>query len=276
MTLPDQSFGIVAPHEHAEREDHAWAVEIPDHPSRTESEAFRRAKNAAHKILAAVREQDPGGMLAFLAGPAEAHPQAHHAGSLWLFDGAGWFMVLNTCGVEWSAQWSADPARIDVLRQNARRLYVRFPETLAELGKLGYPEAAQILSEPVTDAAGVARWTDSLFNACVMLSAPLHTGVVHGGQTGGWHHYPKSVWDQQVTKAADFTLWVTAGDGVEAAVAPVAPRGSGDGRVSVLYAAPGSELHRQQREAHAAGKPHILEADHPLAMQAFAGQQDPA
>lgn len=261
-------------HTHVEREDEPWAVEIQDHPGRTESEGFRRSKVTAHKILAAVREQDPDGTLAFLAGPAEAHPQAHHAGSLWVFDGSGWFQVLNVAGVEWAAQWSADASKIDALRQNAQRLYVRFPETLDELAELGYPEARAILSEPVTNAAGVARWTDSLFNATVMLSAGLHSGVVGTGQTGGWHRYPKSIWDMQATKRDDFTLWVTAGEGITAVVAPVAPHGSGDGRVSVLYAEPGSELHRQQQEAHAKGEPHILEAGHPLAVQAFKGQEE--
>src|SRR5581483_82160 len=261
------------PGTHVEREDDRWAVEIADHPGRTESPEFRKAKETAHRILAAVREQDPGGMLAFLAGPAAGRPQAHHAGSLWLHDGHGWFLVLSVCGVEWSAQFSASSARVDELRATARRLYLRFPKTLDELQKLGYPEAARILSEPITDADGVARWTDSLFNACVMLSAPLHSGTVHGGQTGGWHHYPKSVWDQQVTKTDGFTLWVTGGDGLEAAVTPVAPPGSGDGRVEVVYAHPASELHRQMTEAHAAGQRHILEADNPLAEQAFAGQE---
>ncbi len=257
--------------EHAEREDHAWAVEIPDHPGRTETPEFRRAKQAAHKILACVRSQQDAGMLTFLAGSAQP-PQAHHAGSLWVHDGTGWFLLLNVCGVEWSAQWSADPAKIDVLRGNACRLYARFPETLDELDRAGYPEARGILSEPVTGAATVARWTDSLFNACVMLSPALHTGVVTGSaQAGGWHHYPKSIWDMQVTKRDDFTLWVSDG-GTPAAVAPAAPPGSGDGRVHVLWAAPGTDLHRQQQAAHAAGHPHVLAADHPLAVQAFGRQ----
>jgi hypothetical protein len=192
-----------------------------------------------------------------------------------VFDGDGWFLLLNVCGVEWSAQWSADPEKVDALRRNAQRLYARFPGTLDELDRLGYTEARAILSEPITDHDGVARWTDSLFNSCVMLSPPLHTGVVSGGkQAGGWHHYPKSVWDMQATKRDDFTLWVTDAGGHPAAVAPVSRRGSGDGRVSVLWAHPGSELHEAQQESHAAGEPHILDASHPLAVQAFAQQQE--
>lgn len=199
--------------------------------------------------------------------------QAHHAGSLWVFDSGGWFLLLNVCGVEWSAQWAADAGKVDALRQNAQRLYARFPETLAEMERLGYAECREILATPITDHAGVARWTDSLFNACVPLSPGMHMGVVSQRQAiGGWHHYPKSIWDSQVTKRDDFALWVTDEEGNPAAVAPVGHPGSGDGRVHVLWAKPGSALHRQREEAHAAGKAHVLGADHPLAQQAFGSQ----
>lgn len=200
--------------------------------------------------------------------------QAHHAGSLWVHDGDGWFLLLNVAGVEWSAQWAADPARVDELRRNARRLYARFPETLDELERLGYTEARTILDTPITDHAGVARWTDSVFNACVMLSPGLHQGIIsaRNQDTGGWHHYPKSIWDQQITKRADFQLWVVDEEGYAAAVAPVAPPGSGDARVHVLYATPGSALHQAQQESAVAGHLHVLEADHPLARQAFSRQ----
>jgi len=199
--------------------------------------------------------------------------QAHHAGSLWCFDGHEWFLLLNVAGVEWSAQWSADPAHVDELRANAARLYARFPETLTELDRLGYPEARQIISEPITDAAGVARWTDSLFNACVPLSAALHMGVVSDRlPVGGWHHYPKSIWDIQVTKRDDFRLWVTDDEGHPVAVAPAGERGSGDGRVHVLWATPGTAVHAAHQAAAEAGKRLTLAADHPLAVQAFARQ----
>jgi Family of unknown function (DUF6424) len=42
--------------------------------------------------------------------------------------------MRNIAGIEWSAQFCADPAEVDVLRQNARRLYARYPEAVAELG----------------------------------------------------------------------------------------------------------------------------------------------
>lgn len=50
--------------EHTEHEGHSWEVEIPDHPARTETEGFRRAKKAAREIMATVQT----GLLAFLAG----------------------------------------------------------------------------------------------------------------------------------------------------------------------------------------------------------------
>ena len=260
------------PGTHVEHETDDWSVSIPDHPGRTESEAFRRAKDALHKILAAVRAQQDGSpLIASVAGSGAV--QAHHAGSLWVFAGGSWSLLLNTCGVEWSAQWAADPERVDLLRRNAAQLYARFPETLDELERLGYGEARQIISEPVTDAAGVARWTDSLFNSCVPLTAGLHQAYPSAQkQVAGWHHVPKSIWDQQITRRADFQLWVQDSEGHPAAVVPVAPRGSGDGRVAVLWAHPGSALHRAHEHVTSQGQPHILPADHALARQAFAAQ----
>lgn len=260
--------------EHTEHEDHGWTVDIKDHPKRTESEGFRRSKDTAHKILAQIRQQDPGGLLATLAGPSGV--QAHHAGSLFLFLDGDWFMVLSPAGVEWCAQWGASPEHVDWLRRNAQAVYERFPETLAELTKLGYAEAAQILSEPITGQAGVARWTDSIFNSCVLLSPALHQGIVSTKQqVAGWHHYPKSAWDMQVTAWPDFQVFVVDEHGYEHAVAPVGPRGSGDARVRVVHSHPASPLHAEHMAHEAAGEEHVLEADHPLAQQAFS-QQVPA
>lgn len=52
---------------HTEREDHPWEVDIPDHPGRTETKAFRRAKTTAHAILAAARKDPAAGLLVALA-----------------------------------------------------------------------------------------------------------------------------------------------------------------------------------------------------------------
>jgi hypothetical protein len=52
---------------HTEHEDHSWTVDIPDHPGRTESTGFRRAKTTAHKILAAARRDQSAALLVALA-----------------------------------------------------------------------------------------------------------------------------------------------------------------------------------------------------------------
>lgn len=249
---------------HIEREDHGWAIDIPDHPQRADSPEFRASKRTVHLILGTLDEQPYG------PGPW----QMHHGGSLWTYDGHRWFLVLSTIGIEWSAQWCADPAKVDLLRQLAALHYAGFPSTVPALEALGYREAPELLETPITDAAGVARWVDSLFNSCVPLAAGVHTGVLSDqSPVGGIHHYPKPVADIQFVKRDDFTLWVVDPvSGSRIAVVPHGPRGSGDGRVEVVHAEPGSEMHLRHRAAHAAGERLVLGADHPLARAAFARQ----
>ena len=250
MALADQSAV------HVEREDEPWAVKIPDHPRRAESAEYRRAKRLMNELAATV----PG----FFYGPAPW--QDHHGGGLWLKDSDGWFLVRNLAGMEWSSQFAADPAKVDMLRQTARRLYAAFPGSAEALG------IRELLDTPITDAAGVAAWCDSICNASVPLPPSAHTGVLP--KNGGVHHYPAPVVEIEFIKRDDFQLWVTDEEGNPAAVAPVDHPGSGDSRVHVLWATPGSQLHARQQEAHAAGKPHVLDAGHPLAVQAF-GRQAP-
>jgi hypothetical protein len=127
-----------------------------------------------------------------------------------------------------ASQFCADPAKVDLIRQNAKRLYAAFPDAAQELG------IQQLLDTPITDAAGVAQWTDSICNASVPLPTPAHTGVLPTG--GGVHHYPSPITEIAFFKHVSFQLWVTDAQGNPAAVAPVGPPGSGDGRVHVLYA----------------------------------------
>ena len=101
--------------------------------------------------------------------------QDHHGGALWLHDGQGWFMGRNQAGIEWSAQFCADPAKVDLLRHNAKRLYdLVAPQLKQQLDPDG------LLDTPIQDAAGVAKWTDSIFNAGVPLHPSFHTGVLPG------------------------------------------------------------------------------------------------
>lgn len=248
------------PGTHTEAEDDPWKINIPDHPARADSPAFIAAKNLAHAIMATL-DGDPYG-----PGPW----QMHHGGSLWTFDDRGWFLVLNTLGSEWSAQWCADSAKADLMRQNAVRHYAGFPKTIPQMLAMGYKDAQQILTTPITDPQTLGVYVDSVFNSCVPMAAIVHVGVLSAQSPyGGIHHYPKPIVDIQFFKRDDFTLWVVDGEGNTAAVTPLAPRGSGDGRVQVVYAQPGSKLAAAKHEQERHGKALVLPPAHPLAAQAY-------
>jgi hypothetical protein len=273
MTSPEQAI-------HTEAGTHTWAINVPDHPTRTDSPEYVAARQKMNEIA--------GQATGLIYGPGPF--QDHHGGALWLQDSQGWFMVRNLAGIEWSAQFCADPAKVDLLRQNAKRLYdLLAPQIRQELDPNG------LLDTQITDANGIAKWTDSIFNAGVPLHPSFHTGVLAGGtaqsaadgqagdqaptaaatgdpEPAGVHYYPTPIVDIQLFKYEDFQLWVTDAQGNPAAVAPVAGRGSGDARVHVLYATPGTQLAQQKQAAESANTPLILGPDHPLAKQAFQNQ----
>jgi hypothetical protein len=255
------------PGQHTEQEDVPWKILIPDHPQRTDSPAFVAARSLAHQIMDTLKGYPYG------PGPW----QMHHGGSLWTYDDGGWFLVLNTLGCEWSAQFCSNPAKIELMRLNASRHYAGFPKSIPQMTSMGYSAAQDILTTPITTAELVARYVDSVFNSCVPLAAPWHVGeVTVAAPYGGVHHYPKSIADIQFFKYDDFILWVTdPQSGQLVAVTPASPRGSGDGRVEVAFAAPGTELHAAQTAARAAGERLLLPADHPIARAAFALQSGP-
>jgi hypothetical protein len=252
--MTDAADAAAAAREHGEHEDEPWTINIPGHPVRSDSPAYVRSRAAMNRMA--------GGVAGLVYGSPPYHD--HHGGGLWLKDAQGWFLVRNLVGMEWSSQFCADPAKVDLVRQNARRLYAAFPEAAQELG------ISELLDTPITDAAGIAAWTDSICNASIPLPAPAHTGVLPKG--GGVHHYPSPITEIAFFKHDDFQLWVTDPQGNPAAVAPVSPRGSGDGRVHVLYATPGSALAGQVRQSEAQSQPLILDPGHPLAQQAFRQQ----
>ena len=263
--------GAAAAHEHSEHEMVGWTINIPDHPQRTDSPAFVAARAFAQKIMATLTTatNQPYG-----PGPW----QMHHGGSLWTYDDHGWFLVLNTLGSEWSAQFCADPAKMELARLNAIRHYAGFPKSIPEMVAMGYADAQTILNTQITTAEQVATWVDSVFNSCVPLAAVVHVGeVTQQAPYGGYHHYPKPIADIQFFKHDDFTLWVTDPEsGQPAAVTPAGPRGSGNGSVVVAYATPGTALAAQHAAAHRAGQQLVLPPDHPMARQAFAKQTAPA
>lgn len=269
--------------EHTETETDKWSINIPDHPAREDSPEY----DAARKQMNELAGQATG--LVYGPGPFEDH----HGSALWLQDSQGWFVVRNLAGIEWSAQFCADPAKVDLLRQNAKRLYdLVAPQIKQQLDPGG------VLDAPIQDAAGVAKWTDSIFNAGLPLHPSFHIGTLTtagsapaagaaqapaagqpqnppaatDSEPAGLHHYPTPVVDIQLFKYDDFQLWVVDDEGNPAAVAPMAARGSGDARVHVLYATPGSALAQQKQAAERANTPLILGPEHPLAKQAFQHQ----
>lgn len=248
---------------HPEHEDDPWTIEIPDHPARAESPGFVASKKLAHVILATL------GVDASFYGIDVV--QMHHGGSLWVLDANGWFMLQNEAGIEWSAQFCADPAKVDTLRVNAQRLYAAFPGTVPEMVRLGYKKAATILATPIADAVGIATWVDSIFNSCVPLPALRHVGVLPKG--GGRHHYPTPITDIELVKHDDFVLWVNdPASGMPVAVVPTAARGVGSGAVRVVYTTPGTKLDARHQAHRSKGEALEYSARSPMARQAFHNQ----
>jgi Family of unknown function (DUF6424) len=274
---------------HPEHEDFPWMIAVVDHPPRSDSPAYVRSRALMRQLVAATTDWTFAG----------ENYQDHHGGSVWVKDAQGWMCLQVPLGIEWSAQFCADPAKIDGLRQYAARVVAGFPDTLPGYEALGYHDGASLLVTTITDADGVAAWTDSIFNASLPLPAAAHTGVLPAA--AGYHHYPKPIVDIDHFRFSDFQLFVTDPAALPAVVVPVGQRGSGDGRVRLLAAHPASayvrllpgaapapadpaaaEVPRQatalvpeRAAAEVPGpppEPGVLPADDPLAQQAFARQ----
>jgi hypothetical protein len=251
---------------HTVHEDFPWMIAVVDHPPRADSPGYLHSRALMHRIV----DETPDWIL---VGDSV---QDHHGGSVWVKDDTGWLCVQLPLGIEWSAQFCADPAKVDALRRYAARVVARFPETLPGYEALGYAAGADLLATAITDPQGVAAWTDSIFNASLPLPAGSHTGVLPGA--AGYHHYPKPIVDIDHFRYDDFDLFVTDDQHLPAVVVPTAPRGTGDGRVRLLGAHPDSRyvkrlLAQEERTAvTAATDPSLLDADDPLARQAFARQ----
>jgi len=257
---------------HTEHESNPWTISVGDHAARTDSPEYLAARKL---MIELVKLCQPW----FMGDPPY---QDHHGGGLWVVLSGKPLMVLGKVGCEWSAQFCGDPAKFDRWRQDVKTIVDSFPETIPFYEKLGYPagRAAELLNTPIADAQGIAVWVDSIFNASVPIPADRHTGVlggkIDGGQSAGYHHYPKPIVDIELLKRDDFTLYVTDAQGQPAAVVPVAAHGSGAASVAVVYATPGTDLHKRHAAAHAAGKQEILHPEDAMAQQAFAKQQPSA
>ncbi len=245
---------------HPEHEDDAWTVNVGDHPARADSPQYVRSRTLMVKLVGQCQPWWFG----------DKPYQDHHGGGVWLKDSTGWLLVFGPAGIEWSAQFCADPAKVDMLRQLTARLVAGFPGTVAGYEAAGYHDAAGLLASPIKDADGVQAWTDGIFNASVAIPAGLHTGVLP--QAAGYHHYPKPIVDIDRFKYDDFTLFVADPQGNPVAVTPVGRRGSGNGAVSVAWADPHTPLGRRKAASDEAGERLILPDTHPVAKAAFALQ----
>src|SRR5215831_15312707 len=230
------------------------------HPPRSDSPYYVKSRKALHQILGT--HDKP------FFGPEPI--QDHHGGGLRAYEKEGWFFLRNLVGIEWSGQFCADPAKVDLLRQNARRLYAGFPKSFDEFKTLDI-DLKELLDTPINNAADIERWTDSICNASVPLPQPVHTGTVPRG--GGVHNYPTPVTDIEFFKRDDFTLWVVDDEGHDAAVVPTHPHGTGKRDLHVIHTEPGSKLHRMHQAAEARGQGFVLQEGDPLhanlARQAF-------
>jgi hypothetical protein len=275
---PKAAGGGAAKAVHEQKEDCPWEIDIPDHEARKNSATY----NAARKALKAIVGEAGS---AFLSQPPKGNAKAvwqdHHGGGLWLKDADGWFFVKNMAGMEWSQQFCADPAKVDQLRRNAARLYKAFPLSVPALVKAGFKDAQKVLDTEIKTADQIAVWCDSIFNASVPLYQNRHTATLQATSNktyqapqiqGGVHHYPTPITDIQLFKRDDFQLWVLDGENQIAAVVPVAPRGSGNGRTRVVHATAGTKLHKKLAAADKSGSSVELSASHSMSKQAFASQ----
>ncbi len=245
-----------------------WNVE--GHAARTDSPQFKLARTTMHEILKTVNPNP------YDSGDDHNDVEAHHGGSIWVYtDDGQWRLVLNWAGIEWAAQFCCDPAKVDRLRQNALAITSAFKNTLPQLKKLGYTDTS-ILTTQITTPDDVAHYVDSIWNSCVPIPKLEHVGSLSPDHplASGVHEYPEPACGIPRVMRSDFVPFVVdKRSGAAAMVAPVAPHGSGDGRVRLLYAERGHPLHDAHQQAHDAGGALIVDATHPIAKSAFVNQQ---
>jgi hypothetical protein len=216
---------------HTEHENDPWTIDVVDHPPRKDSPEYVASRKLMHKIIAEVDD--------WILGPGPY--QDHHGGAVWVKDDDGWLLTQLPLGIEWSAQFCADPAKIDKLRVMAGRIVRAFPATLPTYEALGYTAGKQLLATEITTPDDIARWTDSIFNASMPVPAAVHTGKLPKG--AGYHHYPKPIVDIDHFRRDDFHLFVTDQQGLPAVVVP-ASADPNDGQVWLLGANHGSDYAR--------------------------------
>ena len=131
----------------------------PAHPQRSGSKTYQRSRRALLRIVTSLDGWYFG------PGPYDDH----HGGGLWVMDEDGWFFVRNLVGIEWSAQFCADPKKVDALRMNARRLYAAFPKSFPAFAALGIDLRKLLSISGVTTAVASAAMA---WPGCLHLLAP--------------------------------------------------------------------------------------------------------
>jgi hypothetical protein len=141
---------------------------------------------------------------------SESHGVAGRAGLVPVIDDTSgvWRIFKNSHVIHEGAETALDPAKVDMLRQNAQILLERFPATIPALEKLGVRVKA-LLNKRIDSYDDVEAWANSIFNI-----GPVTTKV------------PEHVADTQALAYDDLKVRVRTKQGGVAYVVPVEPRGS--------------------------------------------------
>ena len=175
--------------------------------------------------------------------------------------------------MEWSSQFCADPAKVELLRVNARALYEAFPSDRAEDGRARVQEgagAARHADHRCQDRRDVGRQ-----HLQQLRPAPRHEHTGTRPTGSGEHHYPRPITNIEFIKRDDFQLWHDDPEsGTPIAVVPTdghpgtTDNADGPGRLRPAR----HEAPPPLRKAHDNGEILELDADHPITKAAFALQ----
>lgn len=157
-----------------------------------------------------------------MVGEGKSHDfvVASYAGCIPVHDEGSWRVFKNALTIYPGAEYCADPAKVDALRENAKSLLEHYPETVGQLEKLGVRVKA-LLSRPITNFEDVEAWAKSIFNTGPVSKLPLHV-----------HDTIDLAYDDVVIKVQ------SGRDAVY--VIPAAPRGEGV-FATLDFAVPGSK-----------------------------------
>ncbi len=208
-------------------------IRIADHPDRTESSIYKKARAELMSAfgggcVVCGGESDLGDP-EVAEDPKSLGLEDHHGGGLWFkaADGTPVLVALNLFPIEWSEGWGADPTRIAqfVDAQNA---------LLRSMNATTYDQA-------VVNTQDVMNYADSVFNANIKLCHPHHVGHQTesskdhlGHEAVGIHNIPGPIfWYQRFCDWANWDMW----GGTTGTVA-VAPTDADRTEARILHVSP--------------------------------------